>query len=312
MLVVAIDTGATKIAGAVIDENGVILEKIQLPNIERTGSSIIEVYLDIITEFQKNYRIDAVGIGAGGRIEPTNGKVLFATDVYTDYIGLSIVDEVTKKCGLPTVVDNDCRVAVYGEYWKGAVKGFDDVFGIILGTGVGGGYIQAGKPIYGAACSAGEIGHLILHPGGKRCLCGQRGCVEQYLSGTALWESYNVLSGKKVISSGYEFFELLDDGDDSAQSILDIFIYNLAICAISIANLISPNAILFGGGLIDTADRWWNRFEETYIENGSSHCRNVSILRAKAGNNAALLGAAWMTLNSLSKTNDIEKEQSFL
>ena len=297
MFVVAIDTGATKIAGAVVDENGTILTKTQRPNTGRTGPSIIETYIDIITEFQKDYNITAIGIGAGGRIDPKDGKVLFATDVYKDYIGLAIGSEITKRCSLPTAVDNDCRVAIYGEYWKGAVKGFDDVFGIILGTGVGGGYIHGGKPIYGAAASNGEIGHAILYPNGKPCLCGQRGCVEQYLSGTALWESYNNLSKNKTISSGYEFFELVDNNDEVAKGILDAFIQDLAICSVSIANNISPNAILLGGGLVDTADRWWGRFIDAYKNNGSAHCRGVAVLRAETGNNAALIGAAWIAYN---------------
>jgi len=296
--VIAIDTGATKIAAAVVSDSGDILASMQLPNTGRSGPSIIEAYLMIITEFQKSFPISAVGIGAGGRVDPLDGKVLFATDIYTDYIGISIGTEVTKQCGLPTFVDNDCRVAVYGEYWKGSAKGFEDVFGIILGTGVGGGYIQNGKPVYGSGFSAGEIGHAILHPNGKACLCGQHGCVEQYLSGTALWESYNSIAENNTISSGYEFIELLDSEDTIAKIVMETFIQDLAVCTVSVANLISPDAILFGGGVMDTANRWWKRFEEVYLSTGSTHCRSVKLLRAETGNNAALLGAAWIALDN--------------
>jgi len=73
----------------------------------------------------------------------------------------------------------------------------------------------------------------------------------------------------------------------------------LAICAITISNLLSPHAILFGGGLVDTSDRWWERFENAYFESGSSHCRNAALLRAATRNNASLLGAAWMAFELL-------------
>jgi len=299
MPVVAIDTGATKIAGAVIDENGDFLDRVQYPNTGHNGPFIIDTYTRIISDFRERFPIAATGIGAGGRIDPVNGKVLFATGAYTDYIGLTLGTEISVRCGLPAIVDNECRMAVYGERWKGAAQGYDDVFGIILGTGVGGGYVQGGKPVYGAACSTGEVGHYILYPGGKKCMCGQSGCVEQYLSGTALWQSYNSFSIAGEISSGYEFFELLDKGDIIAKKVMDKFIQDLAVCTVTISNLLSPHAILLGGGLTDTADRWWDRFETAYLENGSNHCRNITLLRAATGNNAALLGAAWMAMRLL-------------
>ena len=297
MYVVAIDTGATKIAGAVVDEKGNILAHVQHPNTGLSGPFILDTYVDIVQELREKYPVSAIGIGAGGRIDPADGRVLFATDAYSDYIGLVIGDEIEKRCGLPTVVDNECRMAVYGERWKGAAKAYADVFGIILGTGVGGGYIQGGKPVYGAACSTGEAGHFLLYPGGKNCLCGQSGCVEQYLSGTALWQSYNGLAETDDISSGYDFFRLLDSGDTTALNVMEEFISNLAVYAVSIANILSPHAILLGGGLMDTADRWWARFVNAYLANGNSHCVNVALLRAATGNNAALLGAARMAFD---------------
>jgi len=323
MVVAAIDTGGTKIAGAAVDESGNILYRLSYPNTGRTGPFILDTYEQIVGDLQKKFQIGAIGIGTGGRIDPSDGTVVYATSVYKDYIGLSIGTIMTKRFALPAAVDNDCRVAVCGERWKGAAQGYDSVFGIILGTGAGGGFIQSGSIVPGAGFGAGEIGHLILYPGGKPCDCGQRGCAEQYISGTALWRAYNSggsgggrsgdgfcgsgggrktgggKTGSAEITSGYEFFELLSGGDPLAQSILNDFTVDLVACAVSVSNLLSPQAILIGGGLIDTADIWWERFASAYNEYGNTHCRNTVLLKAATGNDAALLGAACIAFERL-------------
>jgi glucokinase len=298
-IAVAIDTGGTKIAGAAIDEGGQVLHKVRYPNETRVGTFILGVYEKIIDEMRIRFEISSVGIGAGGHIEPIDGRVLFAVDSFKDYIGIPIGIEMRRRCGLPVIVDNDARMALYGERWKGAAQGYGDVFGIMLGTGVGGGYICGGRAVYGAGCSAGEVGHFILYPNGRLCGCGQRGCVEQYLSGTALWEIFNERAGAKKLSSGYEFFELFDDGNVIAGGVLSDFVKDLAVCAVSITNILAPEAILFGGGLMDTSERWWGDFLEGYRREKGTNISGVALLRAKMGNDAALLGAAWSAFNRL-------------
>jgi len=301
MIVVAIDTGGTKIAGAAVDEEGNILSRVRYSNTGRSGAFMLDTYEKIVNEFRKEFVLSAIGIGAGGRIDPVDGKVIYSTDIYSDYIGLRIGTIMSERCGLPVAVDNDCRVAIYGERWKGAAQGYDSIFGIIIGTGVGGGYIHDGKTVYGSGFGAGEVGHQILHPNGKLCKCGQKGCVEQYVSGSALWEAYNDNVGLTKISSGYEFFRELDNGDSMARDVLNAFADNLAMCAVSISNLFSPKAILLGGGIIDTADLWWEHFEKSYTTIGNVHSKKTAFIKAAAGNDAALLGAAWMAHRVLEK-----------
>lgn len=299
MVVAAIDTGGTKIAAAAVDEKGEILYKTRYPNTGRTGPFIMETYANAVEDLKKRFDIAAVGIGAGGRIGPKEGRVLYSVDIYSDYIGIPIATEMEARCGLPVAVDNDCRVAVYGERWLGAAKGIDDILGIILGTGVGGGYMVNGQTVYGVGGSAGEVGHLILHPGGLPCGCGQHGCVEQYLSGTALWKSYNRLAGREALMSGYEFFDRYTEGDAVAKQVLERFVDDLAVCTISVANLMAPAAILYGGGLMDTAEHWWERFLAACQAQRNPHVAATRLIRAEKGNDAALLGAAWLALQKL-------------
>lgn len=298
MVVAAIDTGGTKIAGAAVDESGKILRKIRYPNSGRNGRFILDTYIQIVEDLSKEFFIEAIGIGAGGRLDPRSGTVVYAVDIYSDYIGLPIYDEMSKRFDLPVAVDNDCRVAVYGERWLGAAQGYDNVVGIILGTGVGGGIIAEGKPMLGHRGGAGEIGHLIIYPDGKPCGCGQRGCAEQYLSGTSMWQSYNDIIGRNEISSGYDLFERISQKDIVAKNVLTSFVHDLAIFSVSLGNVFDPQAFLFGGGVVDTADCWWEEFVKRYYEVGGDYVQTIDLLRASNGNDAALLGAAWLALHT--------------
>jgi len=299
MIVAAIDTGGTKIAGAAITAQGEILDRIRIPNTGRSGPFIMDSYFKIIDTLREKYEISAIGIGAGGRINPETGKVLYAVGIYKDYIGLEIKDILQKRYKLPVAVDNDCRVALYGEKWLGAIKDYNKVFGLILGTGVGGGLLIDGTGVYGQNGGFGEIGHAILHAGGRQCTCGQSGCVEQYLSGTALYKIYNDRGVCPKISSGYEFFRLLEENDSCAKSVIKDFVDDLAICAVTCANIFDPQVLLFGGGIVDTHRHWWSEFSEKYYAYGNIHTRKVPLIRASKGNDAAILGAAFIALNQL-------------
>ncbi|MGX8708711.1 MAG: ROK family protein [bacterium] len=292
MIAAAIDTGGTKIMGAAVNERGDILEKIHVDNVGRTGAFILDSYFRIIDTLEKKYAIDAIGVGAGGRIDPRTGEVLYAVDIYSGYIGTPIKSRLQEKYQKPTAVDNDCKMALIGENWMGAIRGFKSVFGIIIGTGVGGGLLLDGVSSSGQAGGFGEIGHAVLHPNGKQCLCGQHGCVEKYVSGTALWQRYNEMSGQEAIDSGYEFFSRARQGDPAALSVLREFIENLALCAVTCANLYDPQALLFGGGILDTSALWWDEFVKEYDRQSSPHLKKIKLVRSALGNDAPLLGAA--------------------
>ncbi|MBU9724733.1 ROK family protein [Diplocloster modestus] len=292
MIAAAIDTGGTKINGAAVDEEGNILKKIRIENTGRTGAFIMDAYRKILRELTEAFPIKAVGIGAGGRIDERAGKVLYAVGIYQDYIGLPMKQLLEEEFQLPTAVTNDCRAGLIGEKWKGSAAGYENVTGIILGTGVGGGVIDHHRILEGAFSGFGEIGHMILHPGGRLCTCGQRGCAEQYISGTALWQIYNERSGSASLSSGYEFFGRVQHNDGIALEVLKEFQLDLASCAVSCANLLDPEVILIGGGLADTADYWWDGFTAYCREIGNQHTQNQKLILAARGNDAALLGAA--------------------
>ncbi|MDR1651002.1 MAG: ROK family protein [Synergistaceae bacterium] len=296
-IVAALDVGGAKIAAAAVDEDGKILHRTRYAN-EGGGAFVLDVCGRAVRGLMERFDISAVGISTVGHVEPAAGRIEFAVNI-EGYAGVAMGDEMRERTGLPAAVGNDGRMALFGERWKGAAQGCGDIFGVVLGTGVGGGYVTGGVPVYGAGYAAGEIGHSILYPGGYPCPCGQNGCAEQYISGSALWKNYNRRAGAHLISSGHDFFKLLEEGGGTARDVLADFVSDLASCAVSIANILAPEAIIFGGGLMDTSDRWWESFKESYLKQGNPRVRVTRLVKAALGNDAALIGAAWSALGKL-------------
>ncbi|MDO4274972.1 MAG: ROK family protein [Eubacteriales bacterium] len=304
MYIAAIDTGGTKITGAAVDEQGNIYDQIRVENTGRSGKFVIETYSRIYEELSKGYKFSALSIGAGGRLDRKSGVVKSAVAIYSDYIGLNIKKEMEERIGLPVFVDNDCSMALRGELWKGGLSDYRKVASLILGTGVGGAVaVRRGEGSTWKVSQA-EFGHFILYPNGKKCLCGQNGCVEKYVSGTALWQSYDQLVQEQQITSGYEFFQLVEQGEQAARTVLNGFKNDLCTCLISIQNIFEVEAVLLGGGLIDTRKYWWDDVLELIESRKNKNLPSMVILPAVNGNQAALLGAAKLAFELLKENRD--------
>ena len=176
--------------------------------------------------------------------------------------------------------------------------------GIVIGTGLGGAMVSNGAFWHGAQFGAGEIGHMILHPDGLPCYCGQKGCVERYVSGTALWSNYNREVGADRLHSGYQFFEVLRSGDPAARKVMDAFVDDLSLVMVDISNLCNPDAFLIGGGISDTRGVWAEALERRFRERVCGCMKDTAIVYASMGNDAALLGAAKFGFERLKQTSE--------
>ena len=291
MYAISIDSGGTKVVGAVVDEKGKILTKARHEIPVRNGDYLIDVFRDIINRYSSEYPIDVVSIGGNGRIDPVRGIILNC-GVYQNWQGRHLREELQQTCRLPVSVNNDCYCAIKGELWQGAAREYSVVVGIIIGTGLGGAMADHGRFWHGARFGAGEIGHMILRPDGLPCYCGQKGCVERYVSGTALWNAYNRAVGEEQLSSGYEFFERYNGGDATARQVLSTFLDDLSVVMANISNLCDPDAILIGGGISETKEVWAQELENRYRHQVGDCMQKTKIVYASMGNDAALLGAA--------------------
>ncbi len=209
--------------------------------------------------------VAGVGVAAPGSLDRARGVVLESHNL--GWFGLPLCDRVQAATGLPTVVENDANCAAYGEWWQGAGRGFRSVLGITLGTGIGGGIVMDGRPFVGATGAAGEIGHMTVEYGGRRCTCGARGCLEAYASGPGIARAAAEGLGGGARSSLPELVEgdlgritaatvheAAVGGDAYATGVLEHAARMLAAGITSAVNLLGPDAVVVMGGVAAAGD----------------------------------------------------------
>ncbi len=182
-LALGFDIGGTKIAGAVVDERGSVVDELVEPTPEDSDAeAVTAVLLGMAERFRSRHDVVTIGVGAAGIVEWPAGRIVWAPN--NDYRDWPLREQLEKATGLPVVVDNDANVAALAEARLG--EPYPNMVLITVGTGVGGGLILDGRIYRGPTGLGGELGHIVLNPDGPRCGCGNHGCFEAFASGTAL------------------------------------------------------------------------------------------------------------------------------
>lgn len=289
--VIGIDLGGTKINGGVVDETGNILEKVTIKTDGKSGKDgVLKDLKYLIRELVKKEEIEAIGLGPPGFINTKEGKVLSVGGNIPGWPGTNIREELSIEFSqIPIIIENDANVAAICEQWLGAGKNLESFVMITLGTGVGGGIWTSKETIWnGSHFQGAEFGHSILYPNGKSCNCGQRGCVEKYISGSAIENNYFEKTKQRL--KGVDIF-LQSTDDPICREVVSEFTTDLSVFLISIKNIFDPEGIIIGGGVINSRDFWWDEVVEKF----NSNCNNtggVKILPAKYLNDSGLIGAA--------------------
>lgn len=287
MRILTFDIGGTFIKYGLCDQSFKLLETHKIPtDAQKGGQALVEKIIDIIEGYED---IDRVAISTAGQVDSENGIVVYSTDNIPYYTGMMVKKLIENKTGIPTFVENDVNAAAMGEAIFGAAKGQSDFICLTYGTGVGGAIYLNNKLYKGARSSAGELGHMIIHAGGKQCTCGGEGCYECYASARALITAVNKVSKEPL--DAFQIFEKENFEKPEIRSEIDKWIDEIIVGLINIIYTFNPPLIVLGGGItnedyiIDLIDRKiYNRLMENF--------RNVNIVRSKLGNNAALLGVA--------------------
>lgn len=185
MRLIGIDLGGTAIKAGAINDNGRILDRLQIPTqLERGADDLLNRIADLIRKLGFEGR---AGIGSPGLVDAAAGRVLQSPNLACleniDFIGGLASRLSVQRSDL--ALENDANAAAYGEHWLGRGRDEHDFLLVTLGTGVGGGLILGNELYPGPGGMAGEIGHVVIHPGGQRCGCGREGCLETYASATA-------------------------------------------------------------------------------------------------------------------------------
>ncbi len=310
--VVGVDMGGTKILAAVVDASGDILSTAKIPTQAKDDTSIV---IDRIAEciqeaIQKSGvttdTIQAIGIGAPGPLDPETGVVIFAPNL--GWKDVPLKTELESRVGIPTFVDNDVNVGTLGEHTYGAGKGIQNLVGIFVGTGIGGGIILNGELFHGASKTAGEIGHIVVKADGPKCGCGTRGCLEALASRTAMAKQFRKAVNKKgkksiitqltngdlgLIKSGI-LAKALRSKDKLTLKIFKETTKYLGVGIGSIVNFLNPDMIVLGGGVVEALD---DKFINNIRKAAKKYAlpdtlKGVQIVRAQLGDDAGVLGAA--------------------
>lgn len=300
--VIGIDLGGTKVVGGIINENGHILKKAErdtflAENKRDVLNSIKEVIDELIGE-----DILGIGIGSPGFIDSEEGKVLEVGGNVKDWANTNIKGEIEYSFpNSPVFVENDANVAAISEKWLGSARDFKNFLMITLGTGLGGAiYLEKEGLLKGDKYQAGEFGHAILYPFGVKCSCGQNGCVERYVSGSAIERIYKEKADK--YKSGKDIFK--DKDDKIANQVIEEFTKNLGVYLVTLKNLFDPQAIVIGGGVINSRDYWWDKMIKSY-KLFSNSPNTIEILPAKYLNDAGMIGAGKVVFENISNSKKV-------
>jgi len=309
---ICLDIGGTKVLGAIFDPKRKIVWRIKKKT-KGDGDSpqnVEDVINQVVGELLKESglkksQIHAIAAGAPGVIDQDRGVVLFSPNL--PWRNYDIKTPIEKKFGVPFRIGNDVNVGVLGEYRYGAGAGYQNVVGLFVGTGMGGGLILDGKLFTGTGFKAAEYGHMILDPEGPLCNCGQRGCLEAFSSkqGMSAYIRQQVGRGREslmaeqvaggVFKSG-AMKKALAQGDAVMTEAVERACHYLAVATGNLINTFSPDVVIYGGGVIEAAG---DRFLELITAEVDRYCMpsirtTVELKQAALGDDSILYGALSM------------------
>jgi fructokinase len=293
---IGIDLGGTKIEGLALADDGREIERRRIAAPRGSYDESIRAIVDLIAAIEAaiNDR-GTVGIGIPGAISPATGLIKNANSTWL--IGHPLADDLARALGRPVRLANDANCFALSEAVDGAAAGAAVVFGVIIGTGTGGGLVVNGQLITGANAIAGEWGHNPLPAAkdderpGPACYCGRSGCIETFLSGPALAREYAALGGETIAAA--EIAARADRGEPRALECLERYEDRFARAITSIINVIDPDVIVLGGGLSNIG-RLYDRVPKIWSSFVFSDRVDTRLVRAKHGDASGVRGAAWL------------------
>lgn len=278
-----IDLGGSKIEAILLDENLNIIQRKRVTTPRNDYSQILDTITLLSSELLANVKNYSIGLCSPGAISKKTG--LIKNSNTQCLIGKSLKEDLEEKLGQKISMENDANCFAMAESTLGVAKGFDVVFGIIMGTGVGGGIVINGKIHHGRTNIAGEWGHHTLHQNGNNCYCGKKGCVETYISGPALEKRWKELTGKSQ-----NMPEILQNINNSKQW-KDEFLENFGFGLANVIDILDPDVIVLGGGL-SNIDFLYTEGKDSVYQKVFSDLVDTPILQNKLGDSGGVFGAA--------------------
>jgi fructokinase len=287
---VGIDVGGTKIEGVVLDSANAVVYR------ERIDTETARGYPHIIDRIgelhtRMTQRIEAaphtLGIGTPGALSAATGRLKNSNT--TALNGQPVQQDLQRKLGRAFRLENVANCFALAEAALGAGRGIGLVFGVIMGTGCGGGIVWNGLVHEGRNRIGGEWGHTVIDPAGPACYCGARGCVETYISGSGLERRYAKQSGRTLAAA--EIVSRWREGEAAAAAVMDRFFERFGQALANLINTLDPDAIVLGGGLSNIDELYARGADEVRARVFGGAC-DTPILRHALGDSAGVIGAA--------------------
>lgn len=301
---IGVDLGGTKIEALALDLDGRPLLRRRVPTPRDDYQATLEAVADLVRSLEEELkRRGSLGIGVPGAISPASGLIKNANSTWL--IGRPFDRDLSRALDRPVRLANDANCFALSEAVDGAAAGAQVVFGVILGTGVGGGIIVAKRPIGGRNAIAGEWGHNPLpwprddERPGPDCYCGKQGCIETFLSGPGLARDYTAATGETLSAtadtalSAEAIATLAGQGEDRARAALERYEDRLARGLAHVINILDPDIVVLGGGLSKIA-RLADRVPELLGAYVFSDRVDTAVAGAHHGDSGGVRGAAWL------------------
>jgi fructokinase len=293
---IGIDLGGTKIEILALAPDGSELLRKRIPTPRDSYGSVVASICRLVLDTEKTLgRRGTVGLAIPGIVSPKTGLVKNANS--TVLIGHPLDKDLSAALERPVRAANDANCFALSEATDGAAAGCEIVFGIIAGTGVGGGVCVNGKALTGAHAIAGEWGHNPLPAAwpdeipGPQCYCGKRGCIESWCSGPALAAQFASATGRALRPT--EIAAAARNGDAAARNVMDIYLDRFARAIATLVNVLDPHAIVMGGGL-SNIEQFYTQLPERVERYGFNPEGETVMVRNRHGDSSGVRGAAWL------------------
>jgi glucokinase len=275
-MIVGVDIGGTNIVVGTMTEDGTALyglgkERTDVAGggdgvVAQIGHMIKKSIADARNEMGTDFEAAGVGIGAPGPLDRKQGVVLLTPNLgWKDF---PLRDKVTAITGIPTTLDNDANCAILGEWWRGAARESRIVVGLTIGTGIGGGIVIDGHVYHGISDIAGELGHMTIDSTGRRCKCGNYGCLEAYASGSAIADRAveglesntasslpDLVNGNLSEITAHTVYDAAHDGDAYALEVIRDTARFLGAGVANLINIFNPETVVICGGVTAAGDQ---------------------------------------------------------
>lgn len=326
-LILGVDVGGTKIAAAVITDEGKVVSRDYGSTPAQAGPQVVidNIFATIDRTISSSNvvlsQLSGIGIAAAGIIDSRKGKVIFSPNL-PGWHEVPLGDAVRQRFNVSTYLGNDASLAALGEWRFGIKKQVANLIYVTVSTGIGGGIICNGKLYTGVLGAAGEIGHMTIDVNGPRCNCGSVGCWETLASGTALareavkhieeGDSTSIVEfagGDLTRVDAKVVFEAAKQGDKLANQLIARLGYYLGVGLANLVNIFNPELILIGGGVAKMGDLLLEPAIKVVKERAfTTSATSVQIKPALLGDDSSILGAVAFVLDNLAEGSTIHGE----